>query len=118
MFNFDNFGGLKSVLKFHIFILLRCEESMRIRLFCEELVQFFSDVKHWYSIFTNEKSRYHVNNCYSFFTNVKNRYLMLTHVKIWHQMLTHAKKITDVKNWYLIFTDINDRICNIQSQVK
>ena len=53
MVNFDNFGGLKSVLKFHIFICLTCEESVRIRLICEKkLVRFFSDVKNWYSIFT------------------------------------------------------------------
>ena len=36
---FDNFGGLKSVLKFHIFIFLTCEESVRIRLTCEELIR-------------------------------------------------------------------------------
>ena len=36
MVNFDNFGGLKSVLKFHIFICLTCEESVRIRLICEK----------------------------------------------------------------------------------
>ena len=32
MVNFDDFGGLKSVLKFHIFMFLICEESERIRL--------------------------------------------------------------------------------------
>ena len=48
MVNFDNFGGLKSVFKFHIFILLICEESVHIRLNSEELVRFFSDVKNWY----------------------------------------------------------------------
>ena len=48
--NFDNFGGLKSVLKFYIFIFLRCKELVRIRLICEELVRFFSDVKNRYSI--------------------------------------------------------------------
>ena len=36
MVNFDNFGGLKSVLKIHIFIFLTCEESVRIHLICEE----------------------------------------------------------------------------------
>ena len=41
MVNFDNLGGLKSVLKFHIFIFLTCEESVRIRLICKELVLFF-----------------------------------------------------------------------------
>ena len=93
--NFDNFGGLKSVLKFHIFICLTCEESVRIRLICEELVRFFSDVKNWYSIFTNVKNSYqfltHVKNWYSIFTNVKNRYQILTHVKNWYQMLTNVK---------------------------
>ena len=85
MVNFDNFGGLKCVLKFHIFIFLACEESARIRLICEELVRFFSDVKNWYSIFTNMKKSYlfltHVKNWYSIFTNAKNRYQILTHEK-------------------------------------
>ena len=45
MVNFDNFGGLNSVLKFHISIFVTCEESVRIRLICEKLVRFFSDVK-------------------------------------------------------------------------
>ena len=58
MVNFDNFGGLKSVLKFHIFIFSTCEESVRIRLICEELVRIFSDMKNWYSIFTNLKNSY------------------------------------------------------------
>ena len=58
MDNFDNIGGLKSVLKFHVFIFLTCEESVRIRLICEELERFFSDVKNWYQIFTNVKNRY------------------------------------------------------------
>ena len=42
------------MLKFHIFIFLTCEESVLIRLICEELVRFFfSDVKKWYSFFHN-----------------------------------------------------------------
>ena len=53
MVNFDNFGGLQSVLKFHIFIFSTSEESVRIRLICEELVRIFSDMTNWYSIFTN-----------------------------------------------------------------
>ena len=65
MVNFDNFGGLTSVLKFHIFLIFNCEELVRIRAICEGLVRFFSDVKNW---------------C-SFFTNVKNQYKMLTDVK-------------------------------------
>ena len=73
MVNFDNFGGLKSVLKFHIFIFLTCEESVRLRLICEELVRFLSDVKNWYSIFTYVKNLYqflaYVKNWYSIFTN-------------------------------------------------
>ena len=32
MVNFDNFGGLKSVLKFHIFQIFSCEEPVHIRL--------------------------------------------------------------------------------------
>ena len=39
MVNFDNFGGLKSVLKFHIFIFLTFEESVRIRIICEDFSQ-------------------------------------------------------------------------------
>ena len=56
MVNFDNFEGLKSVLKFYIFIYSTCEELGRIGLICEELVRFFSDVKNWHSIFTNVKN--------------------------------------------------------------
>ena len=58
MVNFDNIGGLKSVLKFHVFIFLTGEESVRIRPTCEELERFFSDVKNWYQILTNVKNRY------------------------------------------------------------
>ena len=58
MVNFDNFGGLTSVLKFHTFPILNCEELVRIRVMCEELVRFFSDVMNWYSIFTNVKNWY------------------------------------------------------------
>ena len=63
--NFDNFRGLTSVLKFHIFLIFNCEELVRIRLICEGLVRFFSDVKNWYSIYTN------VKNWYQFFTTQK-----------------------------------------------
>ena len=66
MVNFDNFWGLTSVLKFHIFLIFNCEEWVRIRVICEGLVRFFSDVKNWYSIFTAGKNRY------KFFTPVKN----------------------------------------------
>ena len=64
MVDFDNFGGLASVLKFHIFLSFNCEEMVRIPAICEGLVRFFSDVKNWYSIFTNVKNRY------QFFTTV------------------------------------------------
>ena len=113
MVNFDNFGSLiiTSLLKFHIFLIFYCEELVGIRAICEGLFRYFSDVKDWYSIFTNVKNRYQfftpVKNWYSIFTNVKNQYQMLTDVKNWYQI------IRDVKNWYLIFTDVNDRICNI-----
>ena len=48
MVSFDNYGSLKSVLKFHIFLILT-EETIRIRLIsegpilrtCEELVLNF-----------------------------------------------------------------------------
>ena len=36
--DFDNFWGVKFVLKFHMFIILPCEE----------LARFFSDAKNWY----------------------------------------------------------------------
>ena len=65
MVNLDNFGGLTSVLKFHIFLNFNWEELVRIRVICEGLVQFFSDVKNWYSIFTN------VKNWYQFFKTQK-----------------------------------------------
>ena len=104
-------GGLKSVLKFHIFLIFNCEESIRIRLISEGLVRFFSDVKNRYQFFA------HVKNWYSFFTNMNNQYQILTHVKYWYQMLIHVKNwyqiITDVKNRNLSFTDVNDRFCNI-----
>ena len=58
MVNFDNFGGLTSVLKFHISLIFNCEKLVRIRVICEGLVRFFSDEKNWYSIFTNVKNRY------------------------------------------------------------
>ena len=48
MVNFDSFGGLTSVLKFHIFLIFNFEELVRIRAMCEGLVRFFSDVKNWY----------------------------------------------------------------------
>ena len=54
MVNFDNFGGLTSVLKFHIFLIFNCEELVRIRAICEGLVRFFSDVKNWYSIMSTD----------------------------------------------------------------
>ena len=123
--NFDNFWGLTSVLKFHIFSIFNFEELVRIRVICKGLVRFFSDVKNWYSIFAHVKNRYQfltpVKNWYSIFTNVKNQYEILTHVKNWYQMLTYVKNwcqiTTDVKN-YLIFTDVNGRTCNILSRGK
>ena len=57
MVKFDNFGGLTTVLKFHIFLIFNCEELVRIRVVCEGLVRFFSDVKNCYAIFTNVKNR-------------------------------------------------------------
>ena len=64
---FDNFEGLTSVLKFHIFLILT-EKLVRIRAICEGFFDFFSDVKNWYSFLTN------VKNWYQFFTPVKNWY--------------------------------------------
>ena len=56
MVKFDNLGGLKSVLEFHIFMSLTCEESVRFRLTCDDLVRFLSDVKKWYQIHKCEES--------------------------------------------------------------
>ena len=86
MVNFDNFGGLKSLLKFHILIFLTCEESVRIRLICEGLVRIFSDVKNWYSIFTNMKDHYlflaYVKNgiCLDKNTSIYCSQIMVVHV--------------------------------------
>ena len=41
MVNFDNFGVLTSVLEFHIFLILKCEELVRIRAICEEQDSIF-----------------------------------------------------------------------------
>ena len=57
MVNFDYFGGLKSALKFYTFTVYTCEESVRIRLICKELVRFFSDVKNWYPNYTHVENR-------------------------------------------------------------
>ena len=65
MINLDNFGGLTSLLKFHIFLIFNCDEIVCIRVICEGLVRFFSDVENWYSIFTN------VKNWYQFLTTQK-----------------------------------------------
>ena len=46
MVNFDNFGGLKSVLKFHIFIFSTCEKLVRVRLVCEELFHKVETFEH------------------------------------------------------------------------
>ena len=101
MVKFDNFGGLTSVLKFHISHFFYCEELVRIRAICEGQGRFFSDVKNWYSIFTN------VKNWYQFFKPVKNWNSIFINVKNQYQMLTY------VKNWYFIFADVNAKICNI-----
>ena len=37
MVNFDNFWGLTSVLRFHIFLIFNCEELVRFRIICEGL---------------------------------------------------------------------------------
>ena len=39
MANFDNFGGLKYLRKFHIFIFFTCEKSVGFRFICEEMVR-------------------------------------------------------------------------------
>ena len=65
MVNFDNFGGLKSVLKFHIFLIFNCEEigtySCHLRrtgsifLRCEELVLNFHKCEELVSVLQNTK---------------------------------------------------------------
>ena len=40
MVNFNNFGGLTSVLKFHIFLIFNCEELVRIRVIGERWFDF------------------------------------------------------------------------------
>ena len=52
MVKIDNFGGLKSVLKYHICMSLTCEVLVRLRLTCEELYQILTNVGNWYLIFT------------------------------------------------------------------
>ena len=86
MVNFDNFGGLTSVLEFHIFLIFNCEELVRIRaiyegqvrffLRCEELVLNFHKCEELVPVFLP------VKNWYSSFTNVKNQYQMRTDVKM------------------------------------
>ena len=99
------------MLKFHISILLTCEESLRIHLICEELVPFFSDVKNWYSILTNVKNRYqfltHVKNWYSIFTNVKNRYEINTHVKNWYQIVTCENMVPNYHRCKVLVLDLH-----------
>ena len=41
MVNFDNFGGLTSLLKFHIFLIFNCEELVRTRVICKGQVLIF-----------------------------------------------------------------------------
>ena len=45
MVNYNDYLGLKFALKFHTFLIFNCEELVRIRVICEGLVRFFSDVK-------------------------------------------------------------------------
>ena len=84
MVNFDNFGGLTTVLKSHIFLIFNCEKLVRIRVTC---VRFFLDVKNWYSFFINVKNRH------QFFTPVKNWYSVFTNDFEWqsgHYFVTGA----------------------------
>ena len=71
---------------------IKCEACAQISHFilftCEELVQFFSDVKNWYQIFTN------VKNWYQILTRVKDRYQILTSVKIGYQIITCEKLVS------------------------
>ena len=66
MVKFDNFEGLKSVLKFHIFMYFKAYEvSVRFRLTCDDLVWFSSDEKNWYQIFRKVKNWYLIFTCVS-----------------------------------------------------
>ena len=76
MVNFDNFGGLTSVFKFHIFLNLNCEELVRIRVICKGSVRFFSDVKYWCSIFTIRR----IGIRFSQFKSVNNRVMLRCYV--------------------------------------
>ena len=84
MVNFDNFGGLTSVLKFHIFLIFTVK-NWYVSCNLRRTGSIFSDINNWYSIFTNAKNRYqfltYVMNWFSIFTNVKNQYQILTYVK-------------------------------------
>ena len=68
---FRNFGGLKSVLKFHIF------------LYFERVNKCYgSRVKNWYQILK------HVKNGYQMLTHLKNWYQIITYVKNWNLIFT------------------------------
>ena len=65
---FQLFWGPKICAQISRIYISMCEESVPIRLICEDLVRFLSDVK----------------NLYFIFTNVKKSYQFLTHVKKWY----------------------------------
>ena len=65
MVNFDNFGGLTSVLKFHIFLIFK--NQYRIPTYVKKWHQMLSDVKNWYQIITDKKKWYLI------FTDVNDR---------------------------------------------
>ena len=112
--NFDNFWGVKCVVRFHILFFFTCDG----------LVWFFSGVKNKYQIFINVKNRYQIltrmKNQYQITTSVEKRYQIITYEKLvskptrvrnWFQILTHVKNwyqiITEVKNWNSIVTNVS-----------
>ena len=73
MVNFDNFGGLTSVLKFHIFLIFNCEELVRICAICEELVFFRGEklVLNFHKCEESVPNAHRCENTNQSFTNVK-----------------------------------------------
>ena len=88
MVNFDNFWGVKFVLKFHILYFLTCEELVPFFLRCEELVPNFHK--------------------YEGSVPAKNRCQMITPMRNWYQSsnVKNGIKLTRVKNGYQILTHI------------
>ena len=111
--NFDNFWGVKSVLKFHIFVVFnvwRTSTMWRIGTKFSQMWRIGTKSSHVWRIGTKSshlwKHWYKITKCkkmVSKFTRVKNWYKILTYVKKRYQIITHNK------NWYLIVTYVSDK---------